>query len=591
MAALDPDLELQLQYGAPQSLVQLLIDWTGGEDVLRAKGVKLLAPIEDGTAMVEMSLTRLAALRDDPDIGYMEMLPRFVQELDVSRQVVKAPAKLGTGGFDGPTGKGVLIGIIDGDIDVFHESLRNPDGTTRLVQLWDMRPGKAARIDGLKPPAGYSTGLLYTKADIDLALSKPAQGEDKNVAERRNKLSGNLRMLRGKGHGTAVASIAAGNGRMAGGPGQNIGIAPDAKLIVVVIKRVFDFSVAMRFLRRLIQTKPGVINLSAGEHHGPHLPDARVERWFTTFIEKSGIPLVKSAGNGAGRGGHATGVIKKNTSVTLDLTVDPGAIQLTKDIGIQIWYGYGGGDPALAATITAPGGKSYDIPYGGKCVAPASLLKANNRRRPDHLNLSAIGLRVSPKPGVWTIRMTAPKTKDVTWHAWINWTASRTTKVRFSTPALVNDATTYTLPAAAPDLIVVASFVTKDRAGKPSPAHQIAASSARGPAADGKTRVITLAAPGESILAAAPPDPDVIAPVPGKTDRYVLKAGTSFAAPHVTGAIALMLEKDPFLLPAEIAEILSKRDPGETLDVHTWGSGKLDIKKILIQQALAEDNS
>lgn len=589
MAALDPDLELLLQYEPPQLTVRLLIDWSKDEVSLTAKGAKLLSPVEDDTALVEMPLGTVAKLRYDPDIGYMELLPHFVQELNVSRRVVKAPPQLGTGGFDGPTGKNVTIGIIDADLDVFHESLRNPDGTTRVTALWDMHAiGKTARIDGLRAPDGFGTGLSYSKADIDLALSKPVPGEAKQTRKRREKLSGNLRMLRGNGHGTGVASIAAGNGRSNIGPAQNIGIAPDADLAVVVVRSLSDWAIAMRFLRKVMQGKPGVINLSAGEHHGPHLPGGRVERWFTAFIDKSGIPLVKSAGNGGGSGGHATGVIKKDTAITLQVLVAPGAVQLAQQMRIQIWYGYGGGDPALAATIMPPGSAlAYDIPYGGTCAAPPSLVKASNRKRPDHLGLSAIGLRIKPQPGVWTIRLNAPKDKDVTWHAWIAWSASSTRKVSFATAALVTDAASFTVPAAIPNMVTVASFTTKDQLGNPTPDHKIARYSAHGPAADGVTPVITIAAPGQRILAAGPPDPKANEPPPGRTDRYVLQNGTSFAAPHVTGMIALMLEKDPSLSPARIAEILRKRAPGETLDPNIWGSGRLDIKKVLNQMATA----
>lgn len=42
----------------------------------------------------------------------------------------------------------------------------------------------------------------------------------------------------------------------------------------------------------------------------------------------------------------------------------------------------------------------------------------------------------------------------------------------------------------------------------------------------------------------------------GTTDEYVADAGTSFAAPCVTGVIALMLSKNPELMPAEIDSIL-----------------------------------
>ncbi|MER9526679.1 S8 family serine peptidase [Mesorhizobium sp. M0292] len=587
MATLDPDLELLLQYEPQQRLVQLMLDWSGSDEDLTKKGITLLAPIEDGTALVEMSLGTVGRLLDDPDIGYLQLLPNFIPELDVSRKVVNTPNEVVTGtdgkqSFKGLTGKGVIIGLIDADIDVFHQSLRNPDGSSRFLTLWDMNPrGKTAPIDGLGAPDGFQKGLVYSKADIDFALSKPISGETKQQAKRREKLSGNLRMLRGSGHGTRVASIAAGNGRLSTGAySKTIGIAPEADLIGVVKRSPHDWAMAMRFLRKLMQGKPAVMNLSAGEHHGPHLPDGQVERWFKSFIDSSGISLVKSAGNGGGLGGHATGLIKKNTAVSLQLTMTAAVAKRASRIRVQIWYGYGGSDPRLGATITPPNGSTYDVPYDGLCTAPASLIMASNRKRPDQLGLGAVVLWLKPIAGTWTIRLSAPKTADVKWHAWITWGALLRRGVSFGPAGLVSDATTITVPVAVPNMVTVASFVTKDRKGNAITDYKIAGSSAQGPAADAVTPALTLAAPGEFVVAAIPPDPKKKEPPPGTTDRYDLGAGTSFAAPHVTGAIALMLEKNPTLTPAQIVTIL-RTDPNKSLDDNVWGAGRLDVDKAL----------
>ncbi len=68
---------------------------------------------------------------------------------------------------------------------------------------------------------------------------------------------------------------------------------------------------------------------------------------------------------------------------------------------------------------------------------------------------------------------------------------------------------------------------------------------------------VTLAAPGV----------DVIAPAAG--NRYRLTSGTSIAAAHVTGAIALLLERTPTLTPAEIRAIL-------TATAHDLGPAGID---------------
>lgn len=66
---------------------------------------------------------------------------------------------------------------------------------------------------------------------------------------------------------------------------------------------------------------------------------------------------------------------------------------------------------------------------------------------------------------------------------------------------------------------------------------------------------------------------------------YNITSGTSIAAPHVTGAVALLLQKDPNLKPDDVASLLSTTtDPvtdaygnGESVDV--TGSGRLNLTR------------
>src|SRR5574342_859468 len=56
--------------------------------------------------------------------------------------------------------------------------------------------------------------------------------------------------------------------------------------------------------------------------------------------------------------------------------------------------------------------------------------------------------------------------------------------------------------------------------------------------------------------------PDIVAPgvfvnSTSIGNRYNLTSGTSFAAPHVSGAVAILLQKNPDLKPSEIASLLS----------------------------------
>lgn len=67
--------------------------------------------------------------------------------------------------------------------------------------------------------------------------------------------------------------------------------------------------------------------------------------------------------------------------------------------------------------------------------------------------------------------------------------------------------------------------------------------------------------------------------------KYNLTSGTSFAAPHVSGAVALLLEKNPDLKPSEVASILSTTtDPvsdsyGNIFPVEISGSGRVNLTR------------
>ena len=102
------------------------------------------------------------------------------------------------------TGQGVLVAVIDSGIDYFHPDFRNADGTTRILYLWDQDQGK-----------------VYTREDINEAL---ASGSRSRALER-------VPSRDVSGHGTAVASIAAGNGRESRGVYRGVAFA--SELVVV----------------------------------------------------------------------------------------------------------------------------------------------------------------------------------------------------------------------------------------------------------------------------------------------------------------------------------------------------------------------
>ncbi|MDP2749511.1 MAG: S8 family serine peptidase [Nanoarchaeota archaeon] len=94
----------------------------------------------------------------------------------------------------------------------------------------------------------------------------------------------------------------------------------------------------------------------------------------------------------------------------------------------------------------------------------------------------------------------------------------------------------------------------------------IASFSSRGPTSDGRIKP-DLVAPGVAIIST------------WKDGVFVSASGTSMATPHVSGAVALLLEKDASLSPAAVKSILKANALDLGLDPNTQGAGRVDIYK------------
>jgi serine protease AprX len=142
-------------------------------------------------------------------------------------------------------------------------------------------------------------------------------------------------------------------------------------------------------------------------------------------------------------------------------------------------------------------------------------------------------------------------------------------------------------PGGAPSAITVAAAckgVDEDQGGS-CPAGEITGFSSRG-AADGTGPQVDVAAPGDQILAPVSPNA-VLTPLTECLDPseplYFCISGTSMAAPHVAGVVALMQQVNPALLPAQAERCLTTTAndmlaPGRDIDS---GFGMVDTRSAL----------
>ena len=193
------------------------------------------------------------------------------------------------------TGKGVIIGIIDNPgIDYNHPDFRNDDGTTRILYYWNMlQPYDGNRL-------GY--GTLVDSATIN--------GYDDNH------VPPNLE----NAHHTGVGGIAFGNGNSYAGME---GVATEADIISVAIN--FEGGFQQKFLdavRFIFETaeaqgKPCVINSSVGCFFGTYDGKDIYSKQIDSLINSQpGRVLIQANGNAGDRKMHAKFSVNQDTLIT-----------------------------------------------------------------------------------------------------------------------------------------------------------------------------------------------------------------------------------------------------------------------------------
>ncbi|MFO7478767.1 MAG: S8 family serine peptidase [Methyloceanibacter sp.] len=103
-------------------------------------------------------------------------------------------------------------------------------------------------------------------------------------------------------------------------------------------------------------------------------------------------------------------------------------------------------------------------------------------------------------------------------------------------------------------------------------------------ATDERDKLYGKANRGDYVFIAAP-GVDIVAP--GLKGSYALSSGTSMAAAHVSGVVALLIGRDAEISASKVREILSSsaRQPGEALDKEAVGAGILDAAGALGEPA------
>ncbi len=460
------------------------------------------------------------------------------------------------------SGKGVVVGVIDTGIRWYSELLAYgiSDALSRLgleknfskaAIIWDQENQKYS--EGFTTPQNFNYGLECFFPSLREGV------KDHKGCPTQDSL----------GHGTHISGVIS----LDVGDGKEIGIAPESLLVVVSTPMYEDLVIdAAKYIFSYAEkwNLPAVINISLGGHFGPHDGTSLFELLLRQQIGKGRI-IVAAAGNEANQKIHLGGEFEGEVSAVVDLV---------GDCEVQFWTSNKGSNLEISVYILGiedsyteikKGERKFVVNSGTQAAlidyeggADISFYLENITYSKSQLKDGIIfaSRKISDK-----LVLRFKSSKKVRIDGWIS---SDPEGCLFSSEGDLKPQSegTISVPGTSPDIIAVGSYnLTSPKSKK----GEISVFSSWG-FDSSKPNIV---APGEIIYSVCP-----------SNDEYLCgDAGTSQATPHVTGAVALALERNPYLTPQDIIEALCK---GALKDEFTgdvpnkvWGCGKLRVPEFL----------
>ena len=522
----EKSLNLDVGYEPMEDEWEIIVKYSGSlEDIEElVTGVTLLRNGYAILTLTEENISRVAAL---PQIKYIEKPNRLYFEVFNGRRVSCIDAVQSTRSFMSPLfGRGVLVAVLDSGIDYENNDFRNMDGSTRILRLWDQT------VEG-NPPDGYEIGTEYMREQINEAL-----------------LTGNRNLVPSRdrsGHGTAVAGVAAGNGRNSEGVYR--GVASESELVIVKLgtpregsfPRTTELMQALNYVVDVAvqENKPIVINISIGNTYGPHDGTSLLERFIDDISGFGRAVICIGSGNEGTSAGHTEGILTEGMEEEVQIAVQ----DREQSLNVQIWKSY---VDDVDISIVSPSGEQAGPIQ--QVLGPQRFTLENTEillyyGEPNPYSVrQEIYIEFLPKEvyingGIWRILLNAGQIVDGRYQMWLPSQNALNIGTAFLYP---NPELTITIPSTASRAITVGAYDART--------FSYANFSGRG----GELGKPDLAAPGVEITTAA---------VGG---GYMEVSGTSFATPFVTGSAALLMEwgivngNDPYLYGEKVKAYLRR---------------------------------
>ena len=554
------DSGLYTGYDSGSNTWELIVKYTGDiQSVAKRYGASAVVLL-GGYAIVTLPQEHINEFADCAEVVYIEKPHRlfFSDRQALERSCVyyawSEPYSL--------SGEGVLAAVIDSGIDWKNTDFRNPDGSTRILKLWDQTV--TPESSGYAPPEGYVVGTEYNRDVINLALS----GDEAAL--------GSMNLSRDySGHGTFVTGIAAGNGH--GMAGSFRGVAFESELIIVKLgdseqrqfPRTTRLMEAVNYCIMEAQKvgKPVVINMSFGNNQGSHDGTDLLSTYLNAASDVWKNVIVCGSGNEAGNGIHASGMLSGRKAESVELAVG----EYESGFNLQLWKNYS--DEYGVELIAPSGERSGNLrTYGADRVSLDNTQvyvyygQPTPYSRYQQLYFEFVPAGGYVTPGVWRIVLTPVRIVDGRYDLWLQESATLNEDTRFFSPS---EETTLTVPSAAGKVITVGAYNSRTDA--------YADFSGRGYTRTNDNIKPDIVAPGVNIVSTA------------VNGGYTVRSGTSMAVPFVSGSAALLMQwgivkrNDPYLYGEKVKAYLirtARHLPGEPVPSKRTGWGALCLRNV-----------
>ena len=557
-------VNLNVGYAPGEKTWELIVRYNGSLESLRDEGIRV-DELAAGYAVLVVPESRIEQVSAMEQIVYIEKPKRLFFASNMARaasclSTIQTSSGSGAGGAgagvisgleSGLTGRGVLVAVIDSGIDYFHPDFRNQDGTTRIGLLADQDRDR-----------------IYTREEINAALETGSRSSALALVPSTDP----------SGHGTAVAAIAAGNGRE--GNGVYRGVAYESELMVVKLgtpltdsfPRTTQLMKALDLVVRRAQdmNRPLAVNLSFGNTYGSHDGTSLLETFVNDMSNIGRNVIVAGTGNEGTGAGHRAGSLVMGQEENAELSIAP----YETGMGVQLWKSY---VDQFSIRLVTPSGEvigpidsrlgPQTLRYGGTQIL-IYYGKPSPFSRAQEVYFDFLPVRDYLDSGIWTFRLTPERIVTGQYDMWLPSRGILNPSTRFLRPV---PETTLTIPSTAANVISVGAYDDSYRA--------YADFSGRGFTRQTRQVKPDLAAPGVDIVTAR------------RGGGYEAVTGTSFAAPFVTGSAALLMQwgilqgNDPFLYGEKVKAYFT-RGARHLPGYDVWPNERLGYGTLCVRDSL-----